>query len=199
MRCAQRTKLGTDERYDGMHICAQTNKRYTCIWASPLICRRREDITIAECAPLPNFFLLARTSAAQARSRLQCVRSTYRGYTVGTMNYSGGWLRSTLDELQNLLHVKRLDDLQKVRDKLHVVFACASLSHGKQCLTTCSCRPQQTRQPWQGKARRGKARQYRRLHLLLLAAHRHKVLGACYVWAVTSDRPQSLGRTASWG
>jgi hypothetical protein len=28
--CAQRTKLGTKKRYDGMHICAQTNKRYTC-------------------------------------------------------------------------------------------------------------------------------------------------------------------------
>jgi hypothetical protein len=117
----------------------RTNKQtvYLHIRASPLICRRRDDITIAECAPLPNFFLLARTSAAQAPSRLHCVRSTYFGYTVGILwvlciALEVGCESNALDELQNLLHVERLDDLQKVRDKLHFVFACASLSHGKQ-------------------------------------------------------------------
>jgi hypothetical protein len=140
------------------------------------------------------------------------VRSTYRGYTVGTMHCSGGGLRNTLDELQNLLHVQRLDDLQKVRDKLHFVFACASLAYHmannvlrrtladlNQLDSRGKARQGKARQgkARQGKARQGKARArpYRRLHLLLLAAHRHKVLGACHAWAVTSDRPQSLTGT----
>ena len=31
--CAQRTKLGTNKRYDGMHICAQANKQTNDILA----------------------------------------------------------------------------------------------------------------------------------------------------------------------
>jgi hypothetical protein len=130
---------------------------------------------------------------------------------------------NTLDELQNLFHVKRLDDLQKVRDKLHFLYLLAlayhmaynvlrrTLADLNQLDSRGKARQGKARQGTarhgkarqgtarhgtarHGKARQGTARQYRRLHLLLLAAHRHKVLGACYAWAVTSDRPHSLGR-----